>query len=94
MKRIGFYPEVKDINDLTADDLQNLYEDGRTMYHLTDIIRKLIESEKYLDQKLANALINSLHDRDGDLTEQLYVRMLHSRVSSKGSSDANNSEEP
>lgn len=64
------------------------------MYHLTDIIRKLIESEKYLDQKLANALINSLHDRDGDLTEQLYVRMLHSRVSSKGSSDANNSEEP
>ena len=57
-------------------------------------MRKLIQREKQLDQKLSNALVGSLHDKDGEMTEQLYVRMLHSRVSSKGSSDSNNSEEP
>ena len=61
---------------------------------MTDIMRKLIQREKQLDQKLSNALVGSLHDKDGEMTEQLYVRMLHSRISSKGSSDSNNSEEP
>ena len=43
-KRNNFYPRVKDVNDMEADDVQKLQEDG-----LTDIMRKLIQREKQLD---------------------------------------------
>ena len=39
---------------------------------MPDIMCKLIQREKLLDSKMISVLVNSLHDKDGALMEQLH----------------------
>ena len=85
----GFFPHWKSVDEInSAEDLAGIPE-----HMLSDIMRALIDREKEFDMKLSNALIRHLYDRDGPLVEQLYERMLHSRVYSdkKGSPSSSSS---
>lgn len=76
------YGGVKCPEEITADDL----EDYMKRSDLPNIVRKLLEREKSFDDKLTAGLVNSLHDRDGALLEQLYNRLLSERTSREKSS--------
>ena len=43
---------------------------------MSDIMRKLLERDKYFDSKVISALVSSLHDLDGTLIEMLHKKLL------------------
>ena len=75
------YGGTKCPEQIQAEDI----EDYMKRSDMPTIMRKLLEREKQLDEKLTAELVNSLHDRDGALLEQLYSRLLSDRTSRKKS---------
>ena len=71
------YGGTKNPEEVQADDLEDMLKRA----DMPSIMRNLLEREKNLDTKLSAALVSSLHDRDGDLLEQLHNRLLSERMS-------------
>lgn len=71
------YGSVKDREEVEAEDVVDILKRS----DMRDIIQQLLEREKPLDEKLIATLVSSLHDRDGALINQLYLRLLDERTS-------------
>ena len=73
------------LNAVCAEDIPELLK----RKDMSEIMSNLIKREQKLCIKLTTSLVSSLHERDGDLMEQLYIRLLSERTSNEEPKSAN-----
>ena len=73
----GLFPKMKSINDMVAEDVENITD---LTDEMMELLKEIVMREKEFDVKLTHALLCKLYERDCSLVKEIYERTLHSRV--------------